>query len=45
VIELLRYIFEPLRKDGSRVPVMIGGTMFEESGSEGVAFVLDLSQQ
>jgi PAS domain S-box-containing protein len=36
---------EFLRKDGSRVPVMIGAAMFEKSGSEGVAFVLDLSQQ
>ena len=36
---------ECLRKDGSRIPVMIGGAMFEESGSEGVAFVLDLSEQ
>jgi PAS domain S-box-containing protein len=36
---------EYLRKDGRRVPVMIGGAMFEKSGSEGVAFVLDLSQQ
>jgi signal transduction histidine kinase len=34
-----------LRKDGSRIAVMIGGAMFEKSGSEGVAFVLDLSQQ
>jgi len=36
---------EYFRKDGSRVPVMVGGAMFEESGSAGVAFVLDLSQQ
>jgi PAS domain S-box-containing protein len=36
---------EYFRKDGSRVPVMVGGAMFEESGSEGVGFVLDLSQQ
>ena len=36
---------EFFRKDGSRVPVMIGGAIFEGSKNEGVAFVLDLSEQ
>ena len=36
---------EYFRKDGSRVPVLMGGTLFDESGSQGVSFVLDLTER
>jgi PAS domain S-box-containing protein len=39
------YEKELFRKGGSRVPVLVAGTLFEEGGSEGVAFALDLSEQ
>ena len=39
------YQKEFFRKDGSRVPVMLGAATFEGNANEGVAFVLDLSGQ
>jgi PAS domain S-box-containing protein len=35
---------EYFRKDGKRVPVLIGGTHLIEDGNQGVAFVLDLTE-
>ena len=36
---------EMFRKDGTRVPVLLAGALFEEGGNEGVGFALDLSEQ
>ena len=39
------YEKEYLKKDGGRVPVIVGLATFEESRMEGVAFVLDLTER
>jgi PAS domain S-box-containing protein len=36
---------EYFRKDGSRVPVLVGGTMLEQDQNQGVGFVLDLTER
>jgi C4-dicarboxylate-specific signal transduction histidine kinase len=33
------------RKDGSRVPVLLGATSFDETANQGVTFVLDLTER
>ena len=36
---------EFFRKDGSRVPVLAGSALFEKGGNEGVAFIMDITEQ
>jgi PAS domain S-box-containing protein len=39
------YEKEWIRKDGSRIPILIGAAIFEDDPEEGVCFTLDLTQR
>src|ERR1700736_4641922 len=39
------YEKEYFRKDGSRLPVLVGAASFDQSGKQGVSFVLDLTER
>ena len=39
------YEKEYFRKDGSRVPILLGAAAFDETGSQAVTFVLDLTER
>jgi len=39
------YEKEFFRKDGTRVPVLVGSALFEEGGNEGVSFVMDIAER
>ena len=39
------YEKEYFRKDGARVPIIIGGALFDDSNREGFSLVLDISEQ
>jgi PAS domain S-box-containing protein len=39
------YEKEYTRKDGTRVPVLMGGATFERGGSQGMAYVVDLTER
>jgi two-component system CheB/CheR fusion protein len=36
---------EYIRKDGSRIPIILGGAMLDETRREGVAFVIDITER
>jgi PAS domain S-box-containing protein len=39
------YEKEYIRKDGARVPILVGAAIFEDNKDEGVGFVLDLTER